>query len=322
MGVLLSFFLGVKTTTMKRVLIATEKPFAPVAVKQITGILADAGYEVRLLEKYTSKSELLDAVRDVQAIIVRSDTIDRQIIEAASELKVVVRAGSGFDNLDLAACKEKGIVAMNTPGQNSNAVAELSVGLMIFMARGQFKGIAGTELKGKILGIYGCGYIGRRVAKIAQCFGMKVIALDPCITKIGMDTYDIIVASSVDDIFVKSDYVSLHIPSNPGTRKSINFELMSKMPKGATIVNTARKEVIDEEGLKKMLEERPDFKYVSDIAPDCHAELTEKYPLRYYSTPKKQGAETAEANINAGIAAAEQIVAFLEKGDQTFRVNL
>lgn len=306
---------------MRRVLIATEKPFAPVAVKQIVEILTNAGYEVRLLEKYTSKAELLKAVQDVCAIIVRSDIVDKQVVDAANELKVVVRAGSGFDNLDLAACKGKGVVAMNTPGQNSNAVAELAIGFMIFMSRGNFKGIAGTELKGKTLGIYGCGYIGRRVAKIAQCFGMKVIALDPCITKIGMETYDISVADSVNEIFVKSDYVSLHIPSNPNTKKSINYELMSKMPKGATIVNTARKDIIDEEGLKQMLEERPDFKYISDIAPDCHAELAEKYALRYYSTPKKQGAETAEANVNAAVAAAEQIVAYFEKGDQTFRVN-
>jgi D-3-phosphoglycerate dehydrogenase len=306
---------------MRRVLIATEKPFAPVAVKQIAEILTNAGYEVRLLEKYTSKAELLEAVQDVCAIIVRSDIVDKQVIDAANELKVVVRAGSGFDNLDLPACKGKGVVAMNTPGQNSNAVAELAIGFMIFMSRGNFKGIAGTELKGKTLGIYGCGYIGRRVAKIAQCFGMKVIALDPCITKIGMETYDISVADSVNEIFVKSDYVSLHIPSNPNTKKSINYELMSKMPKGATIVNTARKDIIDEEGLKQMLEERPDFKYISDIAPDCHAELAEKYALRYYSTPKKQGAETAEANVNAAVAAAEQIVAYFEKGDQTFRVN-
>ncbi len=306
---------------MKRVLIATEKPFAPAATKQIAGILTNAGYEVRLLEKYASKAELLEAVKDVQAIIVRSDVVDREVLNAANALKVVVRAGSGFDTIDVAACKEHGVVVMNTPGQNSNAVAELAIGFMVFMARGNYKGVAGTELKGKTLGIYGCGYIGRRVAKIAQCFGMKVIALDPCITKIGMDTYDIVVADSVNEIFEKSDYVSLHIPSNPSTKKSINFELMSKMPKGATIVNTARKEVIDEEGLKKMLEERPDFKYVTDIAPDCHADLDGKFGFRYYATPKKQGAETAEANVNAGIAAAEQIVAYLEKGDQTFKVT-
>ena len=306
---------------MKRVLIATEKPFAPAATTKINTIFEKVGYEVRMLEKYSSKAELLEAVAPVEALIIRSDIVDKEVIKAAKNLKVVVRAGSGFDNIDLVACKEKGIVAMNTPGQNSNAVAELAIGFMIFMARGNFKGVAGTELKGKTLGIYGCGNIGRRVAKIAQCFGMKVIALDPCITKIGMETYDIIVAESVSDIFEKSDFLSLHIPSNPGTRKSINFDMMRKMPKGATLINTARKDIIDEDGLKKMMEERSDFKYVSDILPDCHAELADKYALRYYSTPKKQGAETAEANINAGIAAAEQIVAYLEKGDQTFRVN-
>lgn len=306
---------------MRRVLIATEKPFAPAAVKQISEIIGNAGYEVKLLEKYTSKADLLDAVKDVHGLIVRSDIVDREVVDAASELKVVVRAGSGFDNLDLTVCKERGIVAMNTPGQNSNAVAELAIGMMIFMARGLFKGVSGTELKGKTLGIYGCGYIGRRVAKVAQALGMKVLALDPCITKIGMETYDVLVAASVEEIFEKSDYVSLHIPANAETKKSIGLGLLSLMPKGGTLVNTARKEIIDEEGLKKMFEDRPDFKYVTDVAPECHAELAEKYALRYYSTPKKQGAETAEANINAGVAAAEQVVSYLEKGDRTFMVN-
>lgn len=306
---------------MKRVLIATVKPFAPVAVQNITGIFEKAGYEVSLLEKYASKADLLAAVENVDALIIRSDVVDKEVLDAASNLKVVVRAGSGFDNIDLAACKERGIVAMNTPGQNSNAVAELAIGLMIFMARGNFKGGQGSELKGKTLGIYGCGYVGRRVAKIAQCFGMKVIALDPCITKIGMETYDIMVADSVDEIFEKSDYVSLHIPSNPNTRKLINYSKLSLMPEGATLINTARKEVIDEDDLKRILGERPDFKYATDIAPDCHAELDGKFGTRYYATPKKQGAETAEANVNAGIAAAEQIVAYFERGDKTFMVN-
>jgi len=306
---------------MKRVLIATEKPFAPVAMNQITGILENAGYVVLRLEKYASKSELLDAVKDVQAIIVRSDIVDREVIVAAKELKIVVRAGAGFDNLDLTTCTEKGIVAMNTPGQNSNAVAELALGMMIFMARSNFKGGAGSELKGKTVGVYGCGNIGRRVARIAQGFGMKVVALDPCITKVSMEPYEVQVVQSVDELFSMSDYLSLHIPVNDKTRKSVNFKLMNKMPKGATLINTARKEVIDEEGLKKMLEERPDFKYISDIAPSCHEELVGKFDLRYYSTPKKQGAETSEANVNAGVAAAEQIVAFFDNGDQTYRVN-
>ncbi len=306
---------------MKRVLIATEKPFAPAAVNQIVGILEQADYQVQRLEKYASKSDLLDAVKNVQAMIVRSDIVDKEVLEAAKELKVVVRAGSGFDNLDLATCTEKGIVAMNTPGQNSNAVAELAIGMMIFMSRGQFKGISGSELKGKTVGVYGCGNIGRRVARIAQGLGMKVIALDPCITKVSMEPYDVKVVQSVEELFSTSDFLSLHIPVNEKTKKSVNFDLMNKMPKGATVINTARKEVIDEDGLKKMLEERPDFKYISDIAPANHAELAEKFDLRYYSTPKKQGAETAEANVNAGVAAAEQIVAFFETGDQTYRVN-
>lgn len=306
---------------MKKVLIATEKPFAPVALQQIATLLGEAGYEVRKLEKYTSKLELLEAVKDVDALIVRSDTVDREVIETAKDLKIVVRAGAGFDNLDLTACTEKDIVAMNTPGQNSNAVAELALGMMIFMARGHFKGGAGTELKGKILGVYGCGNIGRRVAKIAQAFGMRAAAIDPCVTKVSMEPYEVKVVKSVAELFSVSDYLSLHIPLNDKTRMSVNFELMNKLPQGATLVNTARKEVIDEEGLKRMFEERPDFKYVSDIAPSCHEELAAKYGLRYYSTPKKQGAETTEANYNAGVAAAEQIMAFFEFNDQTYRVN-
>lgn len=306
---------------MKRVLIATEKPFAPAAANEIAGILEQAGYQVKRLEKYTSKAELLVAVADVQAMIVRSDIVDKEVLDAASELKLVVRAGSGFDNLDLETCTQKGIVAMNTPGQNSNAVAELAIGMMIFMSRGQFKGMAGTELKGKTIGVYGCGNIGRRVARIAQGLGMHVVALDPCITKVSMEPYDVKVVQSVDELFSQSQYLSLHIPANEKTRKSLNFALLNKMPKGAIMINTARKEVIDEDGLKQMFEERPDFKYISDIAPTCHEELAAKYDLRYYSTPKKQGAETAEANVNAGVAAAEQIIAFFERNDQTSRVN-
>ncbi len=306
---------------MKRVLIATEKPFASFAVEQINEILTKASYEMRKLEKYTSKSELLEAVKDVHAMIVRSDIIDREVIDAAKELQVLVRAGSGFDNLDLAACTERGIVAMNTPGQNSNAVAELAIGMMIFMARGNFKGGSGSELKGKTIGVYGCGNIGRRVARIAQGLGMKVVALDPCITKVSMEPYEVKVVQSVEELFSMSDYLSLHIPNNEKTKKSVNFDLLNKMPKGATVINTARKEVIDEDGLKKMLETRQDFKYISDIAPACHEELNGKFEYRYYSTPKKQGAETSEANVNAGVAAAEQIVDFFENGDQTYRVN-
>jgi D-3-phosphoglycerate dehydrogenase len=315
------FSLLKREITMKRVLIATEKPFAVAAANQMVEILEKAGYQVKRLEKYASKTELLDAVKDVDAMIVRSDIVDREVLEAAKELQVVVRAGSGFDNLDLVTCTEKGTIAMNTPGQNSNAVAELAIGMMIFMSRGQFKGVSGTELKGKTVGVYGCGNIGRRVARIAQGLGMRVVALDPCITKVSMEPYDVKVVQDVTELFSASDYLSLHIPANDKTKKSVNFDLMNKMPKGATIINTARKEVVDEDGLKKILEERPDFKYISDIAPSNHAELAEKFDLRYYSTPKKQGAETSEANVNAGVAAAEQIVAFFESGDQAYRVN-
>ena len=216
---------------MKRVLIATEKPFAAAAANQMVGILEKAGYQVKRLEKYTSKAELLDAVKDVDAMIVRSDIVDREVLEAAKELKVVVRAGSGFDNLDLVTCTEKDMVAMNTPGQNSNAVAELAIGMMIFMSRGQFKGVSGTELKGKTVGVYGCGNIGRRVARIAQGLGMRVVALDPCITKVSMEPYDIKVVQSVDELFSASDFLSLHIPANDKTKKSVNFNMMNQMPK-------------------------------------------------------------------------------------------
>lgn len=306
---------------MKKILVATEKPFAQPALKQIVQVLEEAGYEVRVLEKYTSKLELMEAVGEVHALIVRSDIVDRQVLDAAPELKIVVRAGAGFDNLDLVACTEKGVVAMNTPGQNSNAVAELAMGMMIFMARGQFKGGAGSELKGKTIGVYGCGNIGRRVAKISQAFGMKAVALDPCVTKVSMEPYEVKVVKTVDELFSTSNYLSLHIPLNEKTRQSVNFEMMNRMPKGATLVNTARKEVVDEPGLIRMFEERPDFKYISDIAPSCHEELASRFDVRYYSTPKKQGAETAEANFNAGVAAAEQIVAFFNDNDQTYRVN-
>lgn len=306
---------------MKKVLIATEKPFAPAALQQITALMEGAGFEVQKLEKYTSRLELLEAVKEMNALIVRSDRIDREVIEAAPGLKVVVRAGAGFDNLDLATCTQKGIVAMNTPGQNSNAVAELAMGMMIFMARGQFKGGAGNELKGKTIGVYGCGNIGLRVVKISQAFGMRVVALHPCVDKVSLEPYEVMVVKTVDELFSSSNYLSLHIPLNDMTRQSVNFELVNRLPQGGTLVNTARKEVIDEEGLKRMFDERPDFKYVCDIMPSCHEELEQKYGLRYYSTPKKQGAETTEANFNTGMAAAEQIIAFYEFNDQSCRVN-
>ncbi len=303
-----------------KILVATEKPFAKIAVDGIRKIVEEAGYELALLEKYTEKQQLLDAVSDANALIVRSDKVTREVIETGKNLKISVRAGAGYDNIDLTAATEKGIVVMNTPGQNSNAVAELSIGMMVFMARGQFKGISGTELSNKKLGIHAYGYVGKAVAKIAKGFGMKIYAFDPFISDDIMSKDEVIPVHSAEELYKISDYLSLHIPANEKTNKSINYELLSLMPKGATIVNTARKEVICEESLKKMFETREDFKYISDIAPDCHNELL-KYEHRYYSTPKKQGAETAEANINAGIAAARQIVAFFKHGDRTFQVN-
>ena len=305
---------------MTKILLATEKPFAAVAVEGIKKIFIEAGFETVLLEKYTDPKDLLKAVEDVDALIIRSDKATRQVIEAGKNLKIIVRAGAGYDNIDLAAATEKGIVAMNTPGQNSNAVAELALGLLVFMARGNFKGVSGSELLGKKLGIHAYGNVGKNVARIANGFGMKVYAFDPFIAKEIIEKDGVNVVSSVEELYSVCQYVSLNIPATEKTKKSINAELMMKMPKGATIVNTARKEVVNEEDLKKVFTERLDFKYVSDIAPDCHAELLQ-YENRYFSTPKKQGAETSEANINAGLAAANQIVNFLKNRNRTFQVN-
>lgn len=306
---------------MAKILIATEKPFAAAAVNGIKKIFDNAGFETVLLEKYTDNAELIKAVADVDAMIIRSDKATAEVIDAAKNLKIIVRAGAGFDNIDLAAANEHKIVAMNTPGQNSNAVAELAAGMMVFMARANFKGGSGTELKGKKLGIHAYGYVGKHVANIAKGFGMEILAFDPFIEKSVMENDGVKAVDNVDDLYSSCQYVSIHIPANEKTKKSIDFNLMSKMPKGATLINTARKEVINEDSLKRILEERPDFKYISDIAPDCHAEIEGKYENRYYSTPKKQGAETSEANINAGLAAANQIVAFLKNGDTKFQVN-
>lgn len=305
---------------MKKVLVATEKPFALIAVQGIRKVLENAGYELTLLEKYSDTTDFINAVKDVDALIIRSDKASRQVIEAGKNLKIIVRAGAGYDNIDLAAATEKGIVAMNTPGQNSNAVAELTFGLLVFMARAHFRGGSGTELKGKKLGIHAYGNVGKNVARIAKGFEMDVYVFDPFVSKETIEKDGIKAVGSVDELYSTCQYISLNIPATEKTKKSINFELLSKMPKGATVINTARKEVIDEEGLKKIFAARLDFNYVSDIVPDCHSELLE-FENRYYSTPKKQGAETSEANINAGIAAAKQIVAFFERGDTTFKVN-
>lgn len=306
---------------MAKVLVATDKPFAKVAVEGIRKIVEGAGFELALLEKYTDKADLLKAVADVDAIIVRSDIISADVVEAAKNLKIVVRAGAGYDNLDLAACTAKGVVAMNTPGQNSNAVAELAIGMMIFMARDQFNPTTGSEIMGKRLGIHAYGNVGKLVASHAKGFGMEIYAFDPFVKKEDIEKDGVKVVNSVEELYSVSDYLSLHIPANDKTKKSIGYELLTKMPKGGTLINTARKEVIDEEGLIKAFEERADLKYATDIAADNQAALAEKFGNRVYATPKKMGAQTSEANINAGLAAANQIVKFLKTGDRTFQVN-
>ncbi|MBR6660388.1 MAG: 3-phosphoglycerate dehydrogenase [Bacteroidales bacterium] len=304
-----------------KVLVATEKPFAKAAVDGIRKIVEESGNTLALLEKYGSKEELLEAVADADALIVRSDKVTKEVVEAAKNLKIVVRAGAGFDNLDLEACTAKGVVAMNTPGQNSNAVAELALGMMVYISRNQFTAGTGAELKGKTLGIQAYGNVGRLVAKIAKGFGMNIIAFDPFLPAEKIEADDVTVAKDLDELYSKSNFVSLHIPATPQTKKSIGYDLISKMPKGGCLVNTARKEVINEEELVKVLTEREDLKYVTDIAADNQAELNEKFGKRVFATPKKMGAETAEANINAGLAAANQIVKFFTTGDKTFQLN-
>jgi D-3-phosphoglycerate dehydrogenase len=306
---------------MTKVLIATEKPFAPVAVNSIKKVFEKANYELVLLEKYTDSTDLLAAVADVDAMIIRSDKATKEVLDAAKNLKIIVRAGAGYDNIDLQAATANNVIAMNTPGQNSNAVAELALGMMVFQARSQFDGKAGTELKGKKIGIHAFGHVGQLVGKIARGFGMEVYAFDPFIADDKIKDFGATPVKDVEELYSTCQYVSLHIPANEKTKKSINFDLLMKMPQGATLVNTARKEVIDEDGLLKMLAERDDFNYLSDIAPDCKEGIEANFGGRFFFTPKKMGAQTAEANINAGIAAAEQIVNFLEKGDTTFKVN-
>ena len=304
-----------------KILVATEKPFAKVAIDGIRQIVEAAGCELTLLEKYTDVSQLYDAVADADGLIVRSDKVTAEVVAHASKLKIVVRAGAGYDNLDLAACSAKGIVAMNTPGQNSNAVAELALGMMLFMARNHFQPGTGTELKGKTRGIQAYGNVGRLVAQLAKGFGMDVLAFDPFVPVDKMVAEGVTPITDLKELYRRSNYLSLHIPANEQTKKSINYDLLSVMPKGACLVNTARKEVIHEEDLMRVMEERPDFKYVSDIAPDSLAALQEKFGTRVFATAKKMGAETAEANVNAGLAAANQVVGFLKEGVDRFRVN-
>ena len=305
---------------MTKVLVATEKPFAKAAVDGIREIIEKAGFELALLEKYTDVNDLYKAVEDVEALIVRSDKVTKEVIDHAKQLKIVVRAGAGFDNLDLEACNTKNIVAMNTPGQNSNAVAELALGFMIYMARTNFTPVAGTELQGKKIGIHAYGNVGRLVGMKAKAMGMEVMALDPFVPADKIEADGVKVAKDMNELYSSCDYVSLHIPANDQTKNSINYDLLSKMPKGACLVNTARKEVINEADMVKMLTEREDFKYVIDIAATNDEELR-KFAPRYFATPKKMGAQTKEANMNAGLAAARQIVDFIKNGITKFQVN-
>ena len=304
-----------------KVLLATQKPFAAAAVKGIREIVEAAGHELVLLEKYENQSDFVAAVSDVEAIIVRSDKVTAEVVEAAKKLKIVVRAGAGFDNLDLEACTKAGVVAMNTPGQNSNTVAELAIALMIFMARTQFTPATGSEVEGKTLGIQAFGNVGRLVGKKAAALGMKVKAIDPFLSVDQIKAGGAEPAASLEELYSTCDYVSVHIPATPQTIGSIGYDLISKMPKGATLVNTARKEVIDEAGLEKILEERPDLKYVTDVAPSNLEALQEKFGLRVFATPKKMGAQTSEANVNAGLAAARQICDFFATGNTKFQLN-
>lgn len=304
-----------------KILVATEKPFAKKATDEMRNIAQSAGVELVLLEKYTDVNDFYRAVETVDGLIVRSDKVTKEVVAHAKNLKIVVRAGAGFDNLDLAACTERKIVCMNTPGQNSNAVAELAIGMMIFMARNTFAGGTGSELKGKTLGIHAYGNVGRLVGLLGKAFGMNVIAFDPFVKRENVEKDGVGYVETIEDLYKKANYISLHIPANDKTKKSINYALLSLMPQGAFLINTARKEVVNEEDLVKLMAEREDFKYATDIAPENLAQLKEKFGNRVFATPKKMGAETSEANINAGLAAIRQAIGFLKDGIDKFRVN-
>ncbi len=304
-----------------KVLLATQKPFSAAAVAAIKDIVVNAGHEFAAFEKYAEQADLVAAVADADALIIRSDKVTAEVIAAAKNLKIVVRAGAGYDNVDLEAATKAGVIVMNTPGQNSNAVAELAIAMMIFMARTQFTPATGTEIQGKKIGIQAFGNVGRLVGKKAEALGMEVMAIDPFLTDEQIVAGGAKPAASLEDLYSSCDYISVHIPATPQTIGSIGYDLITKMPKGATLVNTARKEVIDEAGLEKALEDRPDLKYVTDVAPDNLATLQEKFGLRVFATPKKMGAQSAEANINAGLAAARQIVGYFETGCTKFQVN-
>ena len=306
---------------MKKVLVATEKPFDKSAVAGIKKIIEDAGYQFALMEKYTEKSQLLDAVKNVNALIIRSDKADKEVIEAAKQLEIIVRAGAGYDNIDLEVATAHHVIAMNTPGQNSNAVAELVLGMMVMMSRGCYDGKTGTELLGKSLGLHAYGNVGRNVARIAKGFGMKVYAFDAYVPKEKIEADGVVAVNTVQDLYKTCHFVSLHIPATNETKNSINKSLLSLMPIKATLINSARKEVVNEKELLEMFAEREDFRYIADVAPDCKDEIVAKYPGRYFFTPKKMGAQTSEANINAGLAAANQIVDFFKTGNKKFQVN-
>lgn len=304
-----------------KILLATEKPFSAAATSGIKEIAAAGGHEVALLEKYTSPDKLLKAVADADALIVRSDKVTREVIEAAGKLKIVVRAGAGYDNICLDACNERGIVVMNTPGQNSNAVAELAIAMMIYMSRNCFTPGTGTEISGKRIGIQAYGNVGRLVARKAKAMGMEVMAFDPFVSSEEMEKDGVVPALSVEQLYSSCEFISLHIPATPLTKGSIGYDLITRMPSGGCLVNTARKEVINEAELDKALTDRPDIKYITDIAAVHQAELDEKFGKRVFATPKKMGAETAEANLNAGLAAARQIVEYFATGCTRFQVN-
>ncbi|MGI6219825.1 MAG: NAD(P)-dependent oxidoreductase [Bacteroidaceae bacterium] len=303
-----------------KILVATDKPFAKIAIDGIRQVVEEAGHELAVLEKYGEKSRLLEAVADAHALIIRSDVIDNEVIEAAKVLQIIVRAGAGYDNVDLASATAHHIVVMNTPGQNSNAVAELVFGLLVFMLRNRYNGTSGSELKGKSIGIHAYGNVGRNVARIAKGFGMTVYAYDAFCPKEVIEADGTIAVDSAETLYQKSDIVSLHIPATAETKKSIGYDLVKNMPEKGILINTARKEVIDEPGLIRIMQERPGFRYITDIAPD-DKEGFAQFEDRYFATPKKMGAQTAEANINAGIAAARQIVAYFKDGCEKFRVN-
>ncbi|HUI32788.1 MAG TPA: NAD(P)-dependent oxidoreductase [Dysgonamonadaceae bacterium] len=306
-----------------KILVATEKPFAKDAIKGMKGIIENNEHEMVLLEKYSNKKELLGAAKSANAIIIRSDIVDKEVLDAAKELKIVVRAGAGYDNVDLDTATAKGVVVMNTPGQNSNAVAELVFGFLLHLTRNGFDGTSGTELKGKKLGLHAFGHIGKIVAHIAQGFGMEVYAYSPSLSRNperGKE-HGVIAVKNPEELYDKSEIVSLHMPAIDATKQSINYELMSRLPENGIVINTARKEVVNEADMVRIMNERPKFKYATDIKPGNHDEMTDKFGKRYFASAKKCGAQTAEANMNAGLAAAQQIIDYFENGNEEFRVN-